>query len=256
MIRVLLCIRNNGQCFSLTLCVFLFVSHSAGESGRPCPTHDHRSSSGVSDHPDVPTSCTGLSGEPHPHFNLSITGTVLTPWLSLKINMLCSTVLWGLWSDRMYSWVHHVNARGLVSRWKLHTSTNCCAWSFWCTAPCVLKIPMIISWNCEPELYVFCVSRSRRSSSALQLCQTGGCCRNELPGCQWRGRGEEVLQYQSDTCMDQKVYLSVFSKTGDSSTNFLFTIIGSIIINKITLLKRQNCGMIPLTKIICAATAW
>lgn len=39
--------------------------------------------------------------------------------------------------------------------------------------------------------YCVCVSRPRRASSALQQYQTGGCGRNELPGSQRRGRGEE-----------------------------------------------------------------
>lgn len=41
------------------------VSHFAGKPGRACEDDDYRSSSGVSNHPDVSTSCTGLSGEPH-----------------------------------------------------------------------------------------------------------------------------------------------------------------------------------------------
>lgn len=220
MISVLLCIRNNGQCFTLTLCVFLFVSHSAGESGRPCPTHDHRSSSGVSDHPDVPTSCTGLSGEPHPHFNLSITGTVLTPWLSLKINMLCSTVLWRLWSDWMYSWMHHVNAWGLVSRWKLHTSTNCCSWSFWCTAPCVFKnthdyFLKLWTWTlCILCLQVMSVLLCPATLSNWWMLQKWTTCL-PMERERWGGASVPIRHIQ-----DQKVYLFVFSETGDSSTKF------------------------------------
>lgn len=48
-----------------SLQLFLIASHFAGQPGRACENDDHRSSTGVSNHPDVPTSCTGLSGEPH-----------------------------------------------------------------------------------------------------------------------------------------------------------------------------------------------
>lgn len=45
---------------------FLCDLRSAGESGRSGETHDHGSGSGFSHHPDVPASCSGLSGEPQP----------------------------------------------------------------------------------------------------------------------------------------------------------------------------------------------
>lgn len=40
------------------------VLHFTDKSGGPCENDDYRSSPGVSNHPDVPTSGTGLSGEP------------------------------------------------------------------------------------------------------------------------------------------------------------------------------------------------
>lgn len=49
-----------------SLPLFLIVaSHFAGQPGWACENDDHRSSTGVSNHPDVPASCTGLSGESH-----------------------------------------------------------------------------------------------------------------------------------------------------------------------------------------------
>lgn len=52
------------MCFNVP---FLAVRDSliAGKSGRSCQNDDHRSSSGVSNHPDVSASCAGLSGRLH-----------------------------------------------------------------------------------------------------------------------------------------------------------------------------------------------